>query len=52
MVSVNNEPEYDYLNMVEMSLPIDSIKMCSKTRKGVLLGAVFNYIRYVFPNKI
>lgn len=43
------DPEYDYLNMVEGQLPIDSSKIRYETRKDSCLGTVFNYIRYGFP---
>lgn len=46
------DPDFDYLNFIENASVIDSLKVRSETRCDPILGTVFNYIRYGFPEVV
>lgn len=49
--AINTEAECDYINFVESAAVVNLHQVRSETRKDPVLGTVFNYIRYGFPDK-
>lgn len=50
-LNLENESNFDYLNFVEDLIPVDVYRIRSETRRDPILGTVFNFIRYGFPEK-
>lgn len=44
--------EYDYVHFIEKQAPVDLFKIRSETRRDPILGKLFNYITYGFPQKV